>query len=152
MKDYLIHGEQYVVKTEQTRDFFIKFVQDNFESNKYTTFYWKHGDLLSRKQQSSLERYCREVATSLNDCGMYQYVKCDIFKDNSDMVEVEWTHDSVKELMWKPIQMALYPNCKSTRQLKKSEVTKVYEMLHNTLAKRSKNQVYVLFPSRDFQE
>ena len=28
---------------------------------------------------------------------MYQYVKCDIFKDNSDMVEVEWTHDSVKE-------------------------------------------------------
>ena len=80
---------------------------------------------------------------------MYQYVKCDIFRDNDDLVEVEWTQDSVKNLIWRPIQLALYPSVKSTAKLKSHEVTKVYEMMHNSLAKRSKNNVYVLFPSKD---
>ena len=149
MNDYLIHGDQYCVNSKSTLEFFKGFVSDNFDNNKYTTFYWKHGDLLSRKQQSALHKYCTLVADSLNNCGMYQYVKCDIFRDNDELVEVEWTQDSVKNLIWRPIQLALYPSVKSTAKLKSHEVTKVYEMMHNSLAKRSKNNVYVLFPSKD---
>ena len=153
MKDYLIHGEQYCVNSESTKEFFHNFVNENWESNKYTTFYWKHGDLLSRKQQSAIEVYCRLVAEALNDCGMYQYVECEIFKkdkeDKSITHEIEWTQESVKNLIWRPIQLALYPETPSTTKLKSNQVTKVYEMMHNSLAKRSKNHVYVPFPSKD---
>ena len=79
------------------------------------------------KQNNSMHKYLAIVAKKLNDAGLdiKQVIKAD----------VSWTTTSVKELMWRVIQIAMFSK-KSTTSLKTDEVTQIHKIMDNHLVSR----------------
>ena len=98
----------------------------------------KGADLRTLAQNRAMHLYFKQVADALNGAGldMKQVIKAD----------VQWTHISVKEMMWKPLQKALLSK-ESTTKLKKDEIDTVYHNLNRLLGQ--KFGIYVPFPSVD---
>lgn len=92
----------------------------------------------SAKQNSSLHLYFELLAAELNSSGYT------IQKLLSHAVDLEWSAESIKELLWRPIQKALIKK-KSTTQLDRvSEIDQVYDHINRYL---SEFGIHVVFPS-----
>lgn len=89
------------------------------------------------KQNSSLHKYCTEVATELNNSG----VGIDVFFKN---VQADHTMESVK-FLWQGFAMAKYGK-KGTSQLTTSELNAVFEEVNRHLASFG---VHIPFPSQE---
>ena len=90
-------------------------------------------------QNRSIHLYCRLLAEALNDAGYdIQHVL------TQKLVSIPWSGDTVKELLWREIQRAMYDK-ESTTELSISEVSDVYEVLDRHISE--KFGVHVEFPS-----
>ena len=93
------------------------------------------------KQNSALHKYFELLAKELNDAGL------DMKKVLKPHVDISWNKDTVKEYLWKPLQLAI-TNKKSTTELDKvSEITEVYEHLNRHFSE--KFGIHVEFPHED---
>lgn len=91
------------------------------------------------QQNKALHAYFRMLANALNDAGFS--VQLVLQKD----VELTWTTDMVKELLWRPTQKAL-TQAKSTKQLRKQEdIDLVYEHLNRHISEHF--GIHIPFPS-----
>jgi len=93
------------------------------------------------QQRKSIEVYCRELAEALNDSG-YEMKAVLAVKE----VDVPWSQELVKNVLWKPLQKA-YLDRSSTTALTTGEVSQVYEILNRHIA--SNFGVSVAFPCDD---
>ena len=106
---------------------------------------------LTGRQRRALELWCRQVAQALNDAGLSMQLVL------SQTVELNWNHDSVKDEMWKRVQLALKKK-ESTTQLKKTgEIDEIYEHLNRFLGnlKNKKGEsvgIHVPWPHFETQE
>lgn len=91
------------------------------------------------QQRKAIEVFCRELGNALNDAG-YETKAVMAVKQ----VDVPWTQSTVKDLLWRPIQVAMLQKS-STTELDTPEVSKVYEVLNRHIA--SNFGVSVPFPS-----
>ena len=92
-------------------------------------------------QNKSIHKYCSLLAEQFNDAGLDMMA---VLQEKES--EVSWTMDSVKDVIWRSIQLAMYPDKASTTQLETHEVSKVYEQIARHMsAKFSINQP---FPNR----
>ena len=90
-------------------------------------------------QNRSIHKYCAMVSADLNEAGL------DMKKVIKDEVDIPWTEENAKEMLWRPIQKALgLPD--STTDLQTHEVSKVYEVLSRHLSE--KFNITTPFPSR----
>jgi len=83
------------------------------------------------QQRKAIEVYCRKLADALNNAG---------YTVNDQVVlrlPVSWTQENIKELMFKQIMTALYPEKESTTQLDTDEVSEVYENLNLAVSERT---------------
>lgn len=62
--------------------------------------------------------------------------------------EIRVTPEIVKEVMWKPLQQVMYGK-KSTTELSRSEVDRVYEALNHFIGREF--GLFIPFPSSDFE-
>jgi hypothetical protein len=92
------------------------------------------------QQNKAQHLYFEQLAQKFNEAGLGMQ------KVLKPSIEIEWTKESVKKYLWKPIQEAMYSK-KSTTELTTDEVTKVYEVLNRHTAE--KFGVGVRFPSVD---
>jgi len=93
------------------------------------------------KQSDSLHLWYKLVAKSLNEAG---YTVQLVLKEK---VDLDWTKDMVKELLWRPAQVAIL-NKESTTELNKiEEIDIVYEHLNRHLGE--KFGVHVPFPTEE---
>ena len=93
----------------------------------------------SSSQNRSLHEYLADLSKALNEGG---------FDVNTTIkVSVDFTPDTVKEYMFKPIMRAMYPNKVSTTELDTIEISKVYENLNRLTAE--KFGIGLLWPSRE---
>lgn len=139
-------GEGWTVNSDASLANFVKHVGELYGKHKFVMFSWKTGRQRTAIQNAAIHVFCREIAEKLN-AGPPEWqmeVKSGFLKNP---VEVSWTMDSVKELIWRPIQIALYPEKKSTTQLERTEVSEVAETITKNLAE--KKGVVVNFPSRE---
>ena len=97
-------------------------------------------DKLSREQQNALHLYCEDLADGLNAAGFDQRV---VLKPG---IEIPWSKESVKELLWKNVQMALIGKS-STADLAPGQVTEVYEALNKGIG--VKFGVSAPFPTKE---
>ncbi len=81
------------------------------------------------KQNNSIHLYCQMIADVFNELG-WTFRFTGVKGIN---IEIEYTMILVKETIWRVIQMALF-NKKSTKDLTRSEVTKVAEQIERSLA------------------
>ena len=94
-------------------------------------------DKRTLQQNKSLHLYFEFVAQTLNDAGLDMRA---VLKPN---VEIPWNKDTVKEHLWRPIQK-LQLQKKSTTELEKRDIDKVYETMNRHLGYHG---VHIPFPS-----
>ena len=95
----------------------------------------------TEQQNRALHVYFTQVAEALNDAG---YTVQMVLKEK---MELDWTLDMVKELLWRAAQQAILKK-KSTTELKKQgDIDKVYDHLNRHLSE--KFQIHVPFPSHE---
>ena len=93
------------------------------------------------KQNRSLHKFCTMLAQVLNEEGL---TMTKILKEG---VEIEWTKESVKKYLWKPLQDIMFDK-ESTTELNTDQVSKVYKVLNRHMALKG---VHVPFPSEDHE-
>ena len=81
------------------------------------------------QQNKAMHVYFTLVADALNDAGL------DMKKVLKEEVDIPWTKSSVKEFMWRPIQMAML-NKKSTTELDTINPKNIYEVLDRHLSQK----------------
>lgn len=91
------------------------------------------------QQNKALHLFFEHVAKALNDAGL------DMRKVMKPTVEIPWMKETVKEYLWRTVQDWQLGK-KSTTELTKQEVDKVYETLNAHLGKLG---VHVPFPSEE---
>ena len=94
------------------------------------------------QQRKAIEVYCRELAEALNDGGYSVNAVMKVKK-----MEVPWTQDMVKELLFKHAMMTMYGHT-STKDLKIDEVDKVYRTVDRHMNEYF--HVSVEFPSEEY--
>ena len=98
----------------------------------------KNQDIRTLQQNKALHKYFELLATELNNAG---YTVTKTLK-----ASVIWSPLSVKELLWKPIQEAVFAKT-STTELERKEIDKVFDVLNQLTAE--KFGISINFPSRD---
>jgi hypothetical protein len=98
----------------------------------------KNIDIRTVKQNRALHQYFRLICEKLNEKGL-TVVK-------TLKVDVDWTPLTVKECLWRPVQEAVLRK-KSTTELKRDELDKVYDNLNRALA--IKFGISVPFPTEE---
>ena len=135
-----IINQQWVVNSQQSLDNLKKFLDESFAEKKYIKVKWTFGKQRTNKQNSSIHKYCELLADSLNDAGL------DMRKVLKESVDIPWTPATVKEQLWRPIQVPSVGKL-STKDLDRAEVSKVYDILNRHL--NDKLGVHVPFPKKE---
>jgi hypothetical protein len=86
-------------------------------------------DKLTRQQQKSLHLWFSMLASELNQQGITMQMVLKKF-----IVDAPCTKSIIKELVWKPVQDALYAKTSTTELLKKEEIDKIYDTLNKFFA------------------
>lgn len=81
------------------------------------------------KQNSTLHLWFTHVADALNESGNDMQVVL------AKRMEVWWTPEAIKEVLFKALMRAMYPTKTSTTQLSTKEFTQVTNMLRDVLAR-----------------
>lgn len=102
---------------------------------------WTRGHMESRtsQQNRALHKYFEVLAETLNESGLDMKV---VLKPS---IQIDWTKDTIKEYLWRPIQYALLGKKSTTELLKKEDIDKVFDHLNRHLSE--KFGVLVEFPS-----
>jgi len=90
-------------------------------------------------QNSAMHKYFEMVASELCEMGLT------VEKVLTKPLEIPWTPELVKELMWRRVQEAMFGK-KSTTELTTKEVNEVYEVVARFLA--DKQGIVIEFPER----
>jgi len=99
-------------------------------------------DLRTLTQNRAFHLYFTMVAVQLNNSGLYINK---LIKEEKYKADIDWSGNLVKEQLWKPIQNAILDK-KSTTQLEKAEVDRVYNTLNGYLSGMG---ISVPFPNRE---
>ena len=91
-------------------------------------------------QNKAIHKYFVMLAESLNNAGL------DVKKTMRHDVDIPWTPELIKELIWRGVQEAMF-DIKSTTKLDTEQVSKVYETINRHTS--STMGVSVVFPSKD---
>ena len=93
-------------------------------------------------QNRALHKFFELLADSLNAAGYDLKTTLEAIGN----AEVPWSKESIKEVLWRPIMVALI-NKHSTRELTTSEVDEVYIVVMENISRAT--GVYVDFPHYD---
>lgn len=99
-------------------------------------------DLRTLTQNRAFHLYFTMVAVQLNNSGLYINT---LIKEDKYKADIDWSGDLVKNQLWRPIMEAILDK-KSTTQLEKAEVDRVYNTLNRYLSGLG---ISVPFPNRD---
>ena len=77
------------------------------------------------QQRKSIEVYCHMMADDLNNTEASVQKVCKL--------PIDFTQENFKELIWKPVQHAMFPDITSTTQLDTIQVNAVYEQVNKIM-------------------
>ena len=91
-------------------------------------------------QNKSIHLYCSLLADAFNDAGLDMLTVLKVKSSTS------WTMLSVKDVIWRSIQEAMFPDKSSTTQLETGEVSQVYNQIARHLSENF--NITQSFPNR----
>lgn len=80
-------------------------------------------ELLTSRQQRSLHLYFSLLATELNAAGLNVQLVLE------KKMDIDWTPELVKNILWRPAQIAILQKYSTTKLHKIEEIDKVYDHL-----------------------
>jgi len=137
------NGQGWKVDSDETLLALFKHAQEVVKEGGTLVFNLVKTDKRTNQQNNALHLYFKLLADDLNESGFDQLTFP--WKEGA---RLNWTAESVKENLWKPIQSAML-NEQQTSKLKKEDVDKVYQTLARHLAE--KTGVTTSFPSQYLQ-
>ena len=93
---------------------------------------------LTPAQRNALHLWFRQIAAALNDAGY------SVAKTLKHDVEIPWNETLIKELIYRPVMLAMTKN-QSTEELNTKDPSEIYEVLNRHLGE--KLGIHVEFPS-----
>ena len=91
------------------------------------------------KQNRAMHKFFFLLSKALNDAGL------DMKKVLKPETEIPWTETSVKNFLWKPLQLVMF-NKESTADLETVEVGKVYEVINRKMSENF--NLHIPFPEK----
>jgi hypothetical protein len=140
-------SEAWIVNSDFKCQQFHRKVDELYKEFGYVTFEWMTGKQRTESQNNAMQLWCAMVAITLNDAGMEMTVN--IPDKTRKPWTVPWTQDSVREQIWRPVQIAL-TNKKSTKDAERTDYNLIYEVISRRFAE-SFGLILPLFPNRDRQ-
>lgn len=99
----------------------------------------------TEQQNKALHLYCERVAKALNDAGFsVQHVLT-----HHTTVEIPWTKESVKDILWRTVQQRLLHKSSTTELSKKEDIDQVYDVVNLFLSEKVKLEPHIPFPSHE---
>ena len=94
----------------------------------------------SGSQNRSMWLFCSLLAKAFNDAGYTIQMVLKLFK-----LGLNWNKDSVMDIIWRPIQEALFKKKSTTKLKKMQEIDSIYEHINRFTAKMG---IHVPFPAK----
>jgi hypothetical protein len=138
-------SEAWTVNSDFKLEQFILKVKALYKEHGYVTFDWTTGKQRTNSQNRALHLWCELVAQTLNDAGMEMVVN--VPDKTRKPWEVPWTKTSVKEQIWRPVQIAMTEK-ESTTEAERIEYNLVYEAISRRFA-QSFGLVLPLWPDKE---
>ena len=130
----------WIVRDDNSLAHCKKKLEELYAKNGYVEVEWTTAKTRTQRQNRALHVYLRVLAETLNekglDCSM-------VLKDG--VTAIKWSDHLVKEHIWRVVQEAQTEK-KSTRDLDRSEVSLIYDIINRHLGE--KFGVHVPFPER----
>ena len=82
---------------------------------------------MTRQQQKALHLWFEQLAQTLREDGV------DLKDAMPKVIDIIPTKENVKEIIWKPVQNALYKKKSTTELLKKKEIDNIYDVICKAL-------------------
>ena len=98
---------------------------------------------MTNNQRKALHLYLEWLANDLNDNGYNVKDAIHILAN----AEVSFTKENCKEIFWRPMQTALFPEKISSEKLEGSEVSTIFEHLNKSISENT--GIHVPFPSEE---
>jgi hypothetical protein len=138
-------SEAWTVNSDFKLEQFILKVKALYKDHGYVTFDWTTGKQRTNSQNRALHLWCELVAQTLNDAGREMVVN--VPDKTRKPWEVPWTKTSVKEQIWRPVQIAMTEK-ESTTEAERIEYNLVYEAISRRFA-QSFGLVLPLWPDKE---
>jgi len=132
-------GQSWVVKDKTQAEFFCTFIHTQVKENKEWIYALQRGGR-TNKQNRAAHLCFRNLAEALNDAGF------GIPHPLNAALEIPYTEESVKELLYRPVIRAMY-NKTSTADLETKELTQSFDAMLNRVAEVT--GVVVHFPQHE---
>ena len=133
-------GDEWLVNSDHKKDAFLKHFEEQWDKHKHLSIKITTGKQRTLTQNASLHKYCELLASELNSKGL------DMALVLSSDVSVPWTMTLVKELMWRPVQLASTDN-ESTTKPNRQDYGEIYDIINRYISERF--GVYVPWPSKE---
>ena len=131
-------GDAWLVNSSESLENCIHNIRQEYENNGFALVKTESNKKRTLTQNSSLHLYSRWLADALNDAGL------DMLKVFNEGAEIPWTGATVKELLWRPVQIAMTGKTSTTEQTT-AEYTEIYQVLDRHMA--AKFNISVDWPS-----
>ncbi|MBL4664240.1 MAG: hypothetical protein JKY22_11980 [Flavobacteriaceae bacterium] len=133
-------GDEWLVNSDHSKAKFLEHVEKIYDEHKHVAFTIKTGKQRTNTQNASMHKYCELLASELNEKGL------DMDLVLSKGVSVPWNKILIKELMWRPVQLAMTDE-QSTTKPKRQDYGEIYDVINKYIAERF--GIYVPWPSRE---
>lgn len=131
--------DEQIINSRQSLEAYKKFLDAQFEQNKYLAVTIRTGKQRTLTQNSALHLFCENLATTLNDAGI------DFRLFLKDGYPVPFTQELVKNHIWRPIQKAVTGK-ESTTKPQAHEYAQIYDVLNCKMAEFG---IFVPWPSKE---
>ena len=139
-------GEQFLVNSANVEKFLDK-ARELTDNHHQVLFEWHLSKTRTSRQSRALHLWMSRFADWLFAHGLDLNLECAIFRKP---IQRQFTGEDVKNLIWKPVQMALFPEKKSTSQLTGNEIDQIFDAIvsrfeargYDTIPPFPKQEVY----------
>lgn len=135
----IMSSDEWTVNSEEQMRAFMKHFNDQWIKHKFIRAKLSTGKQRTNLQNAALHRYCELLASNLNEKGFDMHMVL-----NND-IEVPWTKELVKELIWRPVQKSQTQEA-STTKAERVDYSKVYDIINRYIG--GKFGISVEWPER----
>lgn len=133
-------GQEFVITNEHTLKHTLANIEKLYKEKGYVKLKASTARQRTLTQNAALHKFCELLANELNDAGL------DMRKVLKQKIDIPWTTISVKDHLWRPIQIAVLGK-ESTADAQREEYAQVYEVLNRHMGE--KHCIHVGWPVKD---
>lgn len=128
-----------LINSDESLEIAIQSLRDQYADKKYVKAKLSYGRQRTPTQNASAHVFFDHVAAALNDCGYEQHK---FFKDG---FFVQWNQSTVKENIWRPVQIAVCGEVSTTKPTR-AQYGEIYEHVNRLLSGKG---IHVAWPEKD---